>query len=141
MTVEEYLRAVNGVFGDKELTGEDIEMVGFIDVMPNVEYIAAMQAKFIIESGNIIVQRDFTTSDGEVSLEKVTPLNTNISECCPENKTTLQVLTDTIEGLKEIQESSFIDKTDYQSRIDTLEKALMAMPQTEVAPAKVSSHK
>ena len=126
MNVEEYLRTLNGIFENEELTPDKIRMFGFIDIVPDLEdYTQSQVESVIIDSGNIIVKRTFKTKQGNVSLEKITPLSDNIAIHCGKNNTAEQVIDETIDGLQEMQESGLLyakvtDKQliDYQPRIN-----------------------
>ena len=78
MNVEEYLRAVNGQFRKDVFTADMIDMFGFIDLVPEMECLSAGNVECLIESDEIIVRRVFVTENGEVPMEKRTPLGDDI---------------------------------------------------------------
>ena len=57
MSVEEYLRVLNGIFDNSELTPDNIAMSGYVDVVPEIAGYAMSEVKISINSGNIIANR------------------------------------------------------------------------------------
>lgn len=146
MSVEEYLRVLNGIFDNSELTPDNITMSGYIDIIPEIDSYAMSEAKISINSGNIIANRVFTTKDGDIQLEKTTPLSDNISIHCTGNSTSEQTIERTITALEELQqqELELSKKTnrplvDYQSRIDAFTSILKNMVESnsELTPGSV----
>lgn len=57
MSVEEYLRVLNGIFDNSELTPDNITMSRYIDIVPEIAGYAMSEVKISINSGNIIANR------------------------------------------------------------------------------------
>ena len=85
MTVLEYLKVVNGIFDNRGLDSSMIKYNGFIDILPKYseKVFNYMGTNYIIESGNIIVERYIKISDDSIILlRKVTSLNDDVSLHC-----------------------------------------------------------
>ncbi len=85
VTVLEYLKVVNGIFDNRGLDSSMIKYNGFIDILPKYseKVFNYMGTNYIIESGNIIVERYIKISDGSIILlRKVTSLNDDVSLHC-----------------------------------------------------------
>ena len=132
MTIEEYLKTVNGLSADQELTPDLIRMIGFVDIIPNIDRpLAASPVTMDIVGGDIVVKRTFTTATGDVPMEKTISLSDDISQYQGDYASTEDLLASTIKALKDIQDENLLFSkndpsisVDYQQRIDELKKAL-----------------
>jgi len=105
MTVQDYLKVVNSVYGNDD--GKFIT-AGFIDIVPNIEdlpYTKLGVADFRVDSENIVVKREVTTERGEFFLERTTSLSDDISLHCGVYETPEQLLNNTIAFLTGVKET------------------------------------
>lgn len=108
MTIEEYLKIVNGVPLDAELTGEMIEFSGFTDVLPDApNAYSAFPATFSVAGAYLIARRRIITAEKEDKiLELVTPLKDDLSMHLKDYKTVEETLMHTIVAFNQMQESN-----------------------------------
>lgn len=141
MTVQEYLKKINGVSEKQELVPDMIQLAGFVDVIPKIKgvtILAESNISFNVDTENLVTRRSFELDDGSALIEKRVPLNDDISLHCGEFNNPEELIRATITGLEELQESELrIAKVtgenlvDYQSRIDSFKQALECITQNE----------
>ena len=107
MTIEEYLKVINGVSLDQVLTSDAIANPGFIDIIPTDQDSKWIEpARFSVAGAYLISRkRVITPNNEEKVLELVTPLKDDLSMHLDDYKTVEETLIHTIAALKQIQES------------------------------------
>lgn len=148
MSVEEYLRIINGEFGEEELTKDKVDILGFVDIIPFLKNsVENGPIEMVINEGLLLARRTFTTSDGEeITLEKVTDLSDDIALHCDTLGSPETLLSATIVGLREMKDNDISlneqnggTPVDYTPRIDAITKALHNYKQMEATPSDLMS--
>lgn len=142
MSVEEYLRIINGEFGEEKLTKDKIDVIGFVDIIPYLkDSVSRGPIEMVINEGVLSAKRTFTNSDGEeITLEKLTDLSDDIALHCDTLGSPEAVLSATAVGLKEMENmdnGKFTvghDPLDYSPRIEAITQALQSYTQVETVP-------
>ena len=129
MTVEEYLRAINGLFKGEELTPENIKYTGFIDIIPQKDYYYASNVDFTIDSGVITAVRTFRKEgEEEATLNKATSLSDDISLHCGKYGDVKGLIEATLDGLEDLD---LVGGNDYKDRIQYFREALDRIEQVD----------
>ena len=124
VTVRQYLKAVNGVPMNEELTTDNIRIVGLIDIKPKMPgAIERSGLKFEFFEDDIVIKQTFGSGNQETQQVRATYLDDDVSFYCGLLGTE-QLLEKTILALREHQRENQFDKTDYQPGIDFLEAEL-----------------
>ncbi len=133
MTVEEYLKVINGVPLDEALTSGAIVYPGFIDIIPTDQDSKWVRPASFSVAGAYLISRKIvvTPKDEEKVLELVTPLKDDLSMHLDDYKTVEETLIHTIAALREIQESNYriaeatvVPQPNWKPRIQLLEAFL-----------------
>jgi len=133
MNVGEYLKIINGVFGDEPLTADRIETSGFIDITPKKEdrYYES-DVEFGMDGDTLVVTRTFDMDADETTLSRRIPLSDDVANYGGDRfNTTEEILETTLNAMKESQVDSEHmtlltgeQMRDYRPMIDALTEAI-----------------
>ena len=122
MTVKEYLNVLNN-------NQNTITMTGFIDIVPNIGDIPShgwSETQLAMNGDNVIVKRTYYTDYGDITVNRLTPLNDDISLHCGAHGTPDKLIKYTIEGLLGLQQEMGEDVDDritfFQNALDSIEQ-------------------